>query len=105
MTLTSKELSAFGRVGAYAQHARHDARETTAHARAAFLARFETVVDPDRRLDPAERRRRADFARREHFARLAILSAQARRQGTSRPRQAARARSMPEVRRERIPTD
>jgi hypothetical protein len=61
------------RLAAYAMHARHDARETTANGRAAFLARFEREVDPDGRLDPAERRRRAELARRFYFARLSLV--------------------------------
>jgi hypothetical protein len=35
------------RLGAYAMHGRNDARETTAKARAAFLARFERLADPE----------------------------------------------------------
>ena len=60
-------------------HARHDARETTANGRAAFLARFEREIDPDGRLHPEERRRRAEQARRAYFTRLALASAKARR--------------------------
>ena len=84
MTLTSKELSAFGRLGAFAQHARHDARETTAHARAAALARFSLEVDPDGKLAPAERARRAEFAKRAHFMKLAMLSARVRSENGER---------------------
>jgi hypothetical protein len=62
-------------------HARHDARETTTAARAAFWARFEAEVDPDRSLSPEERRRRAEHARSAYFTRLALASAKARRQG------------------------
>jgi hypothetical protein len=36
------------RIGAYTMHGRNDARETTAKARAAFLARFERLADPRR---------------------------------------------------------
>ncbi len=78
MTLTSKELAAFGRLGAFAQHARHDARVTTAHARAAAIARFSLAVDPDGKLAPAERARRAEFAKRAHFTKLALKSARVR---------------------------
>jgi len=65
-------------------HSRHDARATTAAARAAALARFEREVDPTGSLAPAERSRRAEFARKAYFARLALKSARARRRnGTS----------------------
>jgi hypothetical protein len=68
------------RLGAYAMHARNDARETTAKARAAFLARFERLADPDGgRLPAAERQHRAQQLRRAYFARLALASAKARR--------------------------
>ena len=49
------EMSLRGRIGAFRLHATHDPRETTAKARAAFLMRFETEVDPDGVLDPSER--------------------------------------------------
>jgi len=60
-------------------HARHDARDTTAKARAAFLARFEREVDPDGMLPPQERARRAEHARSAYFARLSLNAAKARR--------------------------
>lgn len=67
------------RLAAHAMHARHDARDTTVNARAAFLARFEVEVDPDGILPVEERRRRAEHARRAYFTRLALASAKARR--------------------------
>ncbi len=73
-----------GRIGAYRLHACHDPRETTAAARQAFLARFETEVDPAGVLPPAERQRRALSARRAYFARLALKSARARRRRSQR---------------------
>ena len=73
------EQSLRGRLAAHILHARRDPRQTTANARAAFLARFEREVDPTGELDPTERRRRAEHARREYFARLAVASVQARR--------------------------
>ena len=51
----------------------------TAHARAAFLDRFDREVDPRGELEPAERARRAENARQAYFLRLALKSAQARR--------------------------
>lgn len=73
------EMALRGRIGAFRLHATHDPRETTAKARAAFLMRFETEVDPDGVLDPSERSRRAQAARSAYFARLALKSARARR--------------------------
>jgi hypothetical protein len=81
--VTPAERSLRGRLGAYAQHSRHDTRETTAAARSAFLARFEDEVDPDRMLSPGERQRRALAARKAYFTRLAMKSAQARRKRRS----------------------
>ena len=67
-----------GRIGAYVLHSRHDSRETTAPARAAFLRRFEDEVDPERSLPEAERQRRAIAARKAWMARLAYRSARVR---------------------------
>ena len=67
-----------GRVGAYVKHSRHDPRESTALARAAFLSKFLDEVDPDRTLPEPERLRRAEMARRAYFSRLALRSAQTR---------------------------
>jgi hypothetical protein len=78
-TLSPAERSLRARLAAYAMHARHDARRTSANGRAAFLSRFEREVDPDGRLDPEERARRAEQARRAYFARLALAAAKARR--------------------------
>jgi hypothetical protein len=81
MDFDPAEMALRGRIGAYTTHARHDPRETTAAARAAFLERFEHEVDPERVLPPAERERRASAARRAHFALLALKSLRARRGG------------------------
>jgi hypothetical protein len=67
-------------LAAHTMHAKHDARKTTANARAAFLARFETEVDPEGILPPEERRRRAEHARSAYFTRLALAAVKARRQ-------------------------
>jgi hypothetical protein len=77
--LSPAERSLRARLAAYAMHAQHDARRTSANGRAAFLARFEREVDPDGRLDPEERARRAEQARRAYFARLSLAAAKARR--------------------------
>jgi hypothetical protein len=73
------ERSLRGRLAAHVLHARRDPRETTANARAAFLARFEREVDPAGQLDPSERRRRAEQARRAYFIRLSLAALEARR--------------------------
>ncbi len=73
------DMAMRGRIGAHVTHSRHDARELTAPAREAFLAKFEREVDPDGQLPPEERRRRAEHARRAHMARISRLSAIARR--------------------------
>jgi len=87
--LTPSQRALRARIGAYALHARHDPRETTARARAAFLSRFEREVDPDGSLNSIERARRAEAARKAYFARLAYRSAVARgrksRKRTSAP--------------------
>jgi hypothetical protein len=75
---TPAERSLRARLAAYAMHAQHDARETTANGRAAFLRRFEAEVDPEGCLDPEERRRRAEQARRAYFARLSLAAVKAR---------------------------
>lgn len=77
--LDRTERSLRGRIGAFRLHATHDSRQTSAPGRAAFLASFERLVDPDGSLPPDERARRAGHARSAHFARLAYLSTRARR--------------------------
>ncbi len=83
MTITTTARSRAGHIGAMVTHSRHDARTTTAAARAAAraaaLARFEREVDPTGSLAPAERSRRAEYARRAYFAKLALKSARVRR--------------------------
>ncbi len=77
--MTSEQRVLRARLAAYTLHAKYDARETTAAARAAFLDRFERQVDPDGALTVHERERRAKAARKAYFTRLALRSAQARR--------------------------
>lgn len=69
---------AVGRIGGLSKSARHDPVEGTAAARAGFLAKFETQVDPAGKLSPDERRRRAQAALKAHMLRLARKSAKAR---------------------------
>ena len=77
-SLTPAERSLRGRMGAYVVHARYDARQITAPARAAFLKRFLDEVDPDRVLPEPERLRRAAAARKAHFTRLSFLASRRR---------------------------
>lgn len=68
-----------GRIGGLMRAARHDGREMTASARAAFLAKLEREADPEGALPPDERRRRAEALRRAHLARASLAAAQAKR--------------------------
>ena len=70
-------------MAAHTMHSRHDSREITAPARAAFLEKFEREADPDGVLDPAERQRRARHLMRAHMLSLAFKSAKARQQGAT----------------------
>ena len=78
--LSPAERTLRARLAAHTLHAKHDAREITAKARAAFLARFEAEVDPDGTLSIEERQRRAEHARSAYFTRLALERAKAARQ-------------------------
>ncbi len=86
--MASAQRSLQGRIGAFVTHSRHDPRETTAAARATFLARFEDEVDPERELPEPERQRRAGMARRAYFARLAWRSSVARSKKAPAPAKA-----------------
>lgn len=83
-SLTHSERAQRGRIGAYAMHAHHDARSTTAAARQAFGRRFLDLVDPERSLPEPERLRRAKAARKAYFVQLAYRSAVARRRARRR---------------------
>lgn len=71
--------SARHRAAAHTLHSKHDSRQLTQPARAAFMARFERQVDPDAVLDPAERARRAAQAKRAFYVALGAKSGKARR--------------------------
>jgi len=86
-TQKNAQMALIGRIGAHVSHSRHDSRELTANARAAFQSKFEAEVDPDSILEPEERARRADQARRAYYADLAYKSAIARQKRAS-PRRA-----------------
>lgn len=67
------------RLAAHAMHASHDTRVVSKPGRDAFLARFESEVDPDGVLDPAERKRRAGHALKAHMTGLQLKAVRARR--------------------------
>jgi hypothetical protein len=69
-----------GRLGAFTMHSRHNARETTAPARAAAWRRYEDMVDPGRVLDAEDRKARATAARRAELIRMSIRSQEVRRE-------------------------
>lgn len=77
--LTPQERSLRSRMAAHAMHAKHDSREVTTNARAAFMSKFEDQVDPDRVLSGPERLRRAEHARKAYFTGLALKSVRSRR--------------------------
>jgi len=83
--VTPSERSLRGRIGGLALAAQQNPREYTAAARKAFLAKFETDVDPQGLLPEDERQRRAGAARKAYFARLGLKSAQVRRKKKSGP--------------------
>lgn len=68
-----------GRIGGLVRSARHDGREMTSAARAAYLTQLERQADPGGALPPDERRRRAEALRRAHLARASLAAAEARR--------------------------
>lgn len=77
--MTPAQRSTRARAAAHARWANtSDTVAATKPARDAYLAQFETQVDPDGALAPEERRRRALSARRAHMTGLALKSSQAR---------------------------
>jgi hypothetical protein len=79
MALTPEQRRQRAEIGAHEKWAREpDRPAATAKARAAFLAKLETQVDPAGVLPPAERRRRAEHLRKAHLARMALKSSRAR---------------------------
>ena len=78
--MTEMDYTLLGRIGAYKMHSLYDARETTKAARAAFNARFDDEVDPERILDPADRAARAAAARKAYMLGMSLKSARVRRE-------------------------
>lgn len=76
----AEDRSLIAQIAAHESWARTPDRSArTAPARAAVMARFEALVDPDGTLSPEERTRRAAHLRRAHYLRLARKSAEVRR--------------------------
>lgn len=69
----------WGRMGAHAQHARHDPRSTTSAARQALVTKWEREVDPNGTLSSDELAKRVAHKRAEHMARMTKAAADARR--------------------------
>jgi hypothetical protein len=80
-----------GRVGGLVRSARHDGREMTASARAAYLTKLQEQVDPAGVLPLDERRRRAEALRRARLAQASLAAAEKRRASRARAGQAAAA--------------
>jgi hypothetical protein len=76
MSLTPAQRSMRARMGALTVHAQ--GKTNTTAARATFLSRFETQVDPDGILPADERARRAEQARKLYFTDLAFKASRAR---------------------------
>lgn len=84
-------LALRAKLGGLAKSRKYDAREATAPARAAFMARWEKLVDPDGALEPKERARRAEAEKKLYYVRLGMQSGKRRRARANR-REGQRAR-------------
>ena len=82
-------MASRGRIGGYVTASRHDTRELTQPARAAFRASFEAQVDPEGILAPEERARRAEAARKAFYVGMARASVAARARRRRAPSKAA----------------
>lgn len=79
LSLSPEQRSLRASLAAHELHARHDSRELTANARAAFLKRFVDQVDQESPgLPEGERIRRAEHLLRAHMRRLALRSSRSR---------------------------
>jgi hypothetical protein len=82
--LTAEQRTLMARVAAHASWAATaDRTARTSRARAAFMARFEDQVDPDRTMTDKARAQAAESARKAYFARMAYLSSRARRKSNT----------------------
>ena len=91
--MNPSERALRARLAAHAMHGRHDARQTTAKARAAFLASFERQADPEGQL-PARRASASCPAVAQRLLRPARTGL-----GQGPPRQARRTKPAKAVRR------
>jgi hypothetical protein len=92
--LSSRERSQRARIAAFAMHAEHDTKATTAAGRRAAEQRFRDKVisaaaAKGEELTEKEIERRASALRSAHMARLAFLSAKARRRAKRVPQEPA----------------
>ena len=78
--LSPSERTSRARLAAYEMHSRHDPLETTAKARATFIASFQDKVDPDHILPLRERARRAEAARKAFYTRASLKARRLRRE-------------------------
>jgi hypothetical protein len=79
-SLTPAERSLRGKLASYESWANtKDRTARTAPGRAAQLARFEKLVDPDGTMPAEARAKAAEAAKQAHYSRMALLSAKARR--------------------------
>jgi hypothetical protein len=77
--LSPRARSARARLGAYAQHAKYDTRETTAKARQVFRESFAAAIREEHpELDEDEVQRRGDAARKAWYSQISFRSAKAR---------------------------
>jgi len=80
MSSTPTERRLRARLASYESWANtQDRTSRTAPARAAQLARFEKLVDPDETMPPAARAKAAAAALKAHYTRMALISAKARK--------------------------
>jgi hypothetical protein len=79
-SLNAAERRLRGQLASYESWANtKDRTARTAPGRAANIARFEQLVDPDGVMTPEARAQAAEAARRAHYKRMALKSAKARR--------------------------
>lgn len=80
------DMAARGRIGIYTALAKYGPLAMSAAGRAAFLAKFERLVDPEGLLPPEERAQRAREALREHMRKVSAIGVRKRTGRDPRPR-------------------
>jgi hypothetical protein len=91
---TPEERRIRSRIAAYAKHAQHDPRESTAPAVAAMFAKYEALADPQGTLDPTERRRRARHLIHADLARAQLAKLKRERESREAAADAALAQQL-----------